>query len=81
MYRLIGFKLNVIKPLITATINETFQYPNNNQDIIKAIVAIPKTTVGISQKIPVLILVNDPSFILQRLLEAIISTEVTSAAS
>ena len=42
MYRLIGFKLNVIKPLITATINETFQYPNNNQDIIKAIVAIPR---------------------------------------
>ena len=37
----------------------------------KAIVAIPKTLDDIPLKIPILIIVNDPSFILQRLKEAI----------
>jgi hypothetical protein len=37
----------------------------------KVIVSIPISTLNIPSKIPVLILVNDPSFILQKLLEAI----------
>ena len=41
----------------------------------KAIVTIPKSTNNIPKIIPVLILVNDPSFILQKLKEAIIAIQ------
>ena len=39
----------------------------------KVTIQIPKTTSGLPKRIPVLILVNDPSFILQQLKEALLS--------